>query len=122
MTVEFPSIFQQLKKILRDYEKGLIVKTDTENEYYLNTANNPVTKSCDGYFGSVHIKKNYVSFYLMPIYVYPELLEGISQHLKKRMQGKSCFNFKKIDEALFEELQELTEKGFEKYKACGWLE
>lgn len=58
----------------------------------------------------------------MPVYVYAELLEGISQPLKNRMQGKSCFNFKKIDKALFEELQELTEKGFYKYKATGWLE
>lgn len=122
MSTEFYSIFIQLRKILKEYEDSLIVKTDIEDEYYLNTANNPVTKSCDGYFGSVHIKKSYVSFYLMPVYVYPELLEGISQPLKKRMQGKSCFNFKEVDQALFEELQELTEKGFNKYKASGWLE
>lgn len=122
LSAKFTSIFIRLKRILQEYEDSLIVKTSTDDEYYLNTANNPVTKSCDGYFGSVHIKGNYVSFYLMPVYVYPELLEGISQPLKKRMQGKSCFNFKKIDEVFFEELQELTEKGFYKYKASGWLE
>lgn len=122
MSDEFHSIFIQLKKILQKYENSLIVKTDIEDEYYFNTAKNPITKSCDGYFGSVHIKKNYVSFYLMPVYVYPELLEGISQPLKKRMQGKSCFNFKKYDKALFKELEELTEKGFYRYKDSGWLE
>ncbi|WP_223702578.1 hypothetical protein [Sutcliffiella deserti] len=122
MSAEFQRIFIQLKAILQDYEESLNLKKDQEDEYYLNTANNPVTKTCDGYFGSVHIKKNYVSFYLMPVYVYPELLESISQPLKKRMQGKSCFNFKKIDKSLFEELQELTKKGFDKYRASGWLD
>ncbi|WP_100407748.1 hypothetical protein [Bacillus solitudinis] len=119
---EFHSVFIQLKKILQKYEDSLIVKKDMEDEYDLNTPNNPITESSDGYFGSVHIKKNYVSFYLMPVYAYPELLEGSSEPLKKRMQGKSCFNFKKIDMGLFEELQVLTEKGFNQYKSSGWLE
>ncbi len=92
-----------------------------EDEYYQTLPNNPVTKSCEGYFGCIHLKKSYVSFYLMPVYVNSELLEGISQTLKKRMQRKSCFILKKIDKALFEELQERTEKGFYKYKASGWL-
>jgi hypothetical protein len=34
----------------------------------------------------------------------PKLLEGCSQQLRARMQGKSCFNFKTVDEALFAEL------------------
>jgi hypothetical protein len=29
------------------------------------------------------------------------------------MQGKSCFNFTKVDEALFAELGELTRTGFD---------
>ena len=29
------------------------------------------------------------------------------------MQGKSCFNFAKVDEKLFAELEELTVTGFE---------
>ena len=62
------------------------------------------------------IKKKYVSFYLMPVYVNPKLLERISTGLKKRMQGKSCFNFKTIDKQLMDELAGLTKKGFEIYK------
>ncbi len=50
------------------------------------------------FFGAAVIKKNYVSFHLMPVYVHPDLLEGISDGLRKRMQGKSCFNFKALDE------------------------
>jgi hypothetical protein len=31
------------------------------------------------------------------------------------MQGTSCFNFKKFDEELFQELSDLTKNGFEKF-------
>jgi hypothetical protein len=63
----------------------------------------------------VQIKKNYVSFYLMPVYMYPDLLKNISPELKKHMQGKSCFNFKKIEISLFDELTQLTEQAFERF-------
>jgi hypothetical protein len=36
------------------------------------------------------------------------------------MQGKSCFNFKAADEALFEELEQLTTKGFALAKESGF--
>ena len=70
----------------------------------------------DLFFGSAQIKKNYVSFYLMPVYMYPDLLKGISPASQKHMQGKSCFNFKKVEPGLFKELAALTKKGYERFK------
>ena len=35
---------------------------------------------------------------------------------KKRMQGKSCFNFTTVDEVLFAELSQLTAAGFKRFK------
>jgi len=35
--------------------------------------------------------------------------------------GKSCFNFTKIDEGLFDELSAITAKGREMYAAQRWL-
>jgi hypothetical protein len=32
------------------------------------------------------------------------------------MQGKSCFNFTKVDEGLVEELAELTRAGIERFR------
>jgi hypothetical protein len=52
--------------------------------------------------------KNYVSFHLMALYVFPEMLKSVSPALLQRMQGKSCFNFTQIDEELFAELERLT--------------
>jgi len=57
----------------------------------------------------------------MSAYVNPKLLNGISPELKKRMQGKSCLNFKKVDESLLKELSILTKAGFEYYKKNSML-
>jgi hypothetical protein len=37
------------------------------------------------------------------------------------MQGKSCFHFRTLDEALFAELSGVTKAGVEKYRAKNWL-
>ena len=109
----FPAVFEILRSILKPYAKMMTVKQDTENAFYLDAPYSEKWKK-ELYFGSVHIKKNYVSFYLMPVYMYPDLLKNISPELKKQMQGKSCFNFKKIEKSLFEELSQLTKQGFER--------
>jgi hypothetical protein len=57
----------------------------------------------------------------MPVYVNPKILNGISPELKKRMQGKSCFNFKKVNESLFKELAILTKEGFDYYEKNGMI-
>ena len=82
---------------------------------YLNTPITESNKKAD-FFGAVQIKKSYVAFHLMPIYYYPELLDSISQELRIRMQGKSCFNFKETDDNLLIELSLLTKTAFEKYQ------
>lgn len=115
---DFQDVFEQLKAVLRPYQNQLVLKADQPGRYYLNL--HYIRK--DGYqgaFGGVEIKKNYVSFHLMPVYGYPELLEGISPQLKKRMQGKSCFNFRSLSQEQLGELLELTRRGFERFKAEG---
>lgn len=111
---EFPLVFEQLKAILKPFASQLNVTVDTDEAYSLDGPYSPKWKK-ELFFGSVQVKKNYVSYYLMPVYMYPELLKDVSQALKKRMQGKSCFNFKKMELDLFQELSELTQKGFETF-------
>jgi len=112
---DFLDTFNSLKSILKKYENSLRVIADKNDNYNLNAGYDDKRKT-DIYFGAVQIKKNYVSFHLMPVYINPKLLEGISPELKKRMQGKSCFNFKVVDKALLADLSELTKKSFEFYK------
>ena len=113
---DFGAVFAGLKKILERYADSLFVKFDKPGNYYLES----VSASWKGnrlFFGAAQIKKNYVSFYLMAVYAFPELLKGISPELKRRMQGKSCFNFTATEEKLFGELSKLTGAGFQKYRA-----
>ena len=111
---DFPIVFEQLKNILKPYARDLTVKADTADTYYLDGPYSEKWKK-ELFFGSAQIKKNYVSFYLMPVYMHPELLKDASPELKKRMQGKSCFNFKKVEPELFAELAELTRRCAEKF-------
>lgn len=114
------TIFNRLKEIFIKHSSSLDVVLDESDNFYLNTHHIMKNKK-PMFFGSVKINKNHVSFHLMPVYEFPVLLEGISSELKKRMQGKSCFNFKASDEKLFQELQDLTEAGFKKYQKAAYL-
>ena len=70
-----------------------------------------------GFVAATRLGKRYVSFYLMGVYGQPELLDGMSPELRRRMQGKSCFNFTKVDDALFAELATLTQRSIERQPA-----
>ena len=67
------------------------------------------------YFGGVRIGKSYVSYYLIGVYGDPRLVTEMSPALRKRMQGKSCFNFASVDEVLFDELAVLTPRAVTGY-------
>lgn len=109
-----------LRAILTPYASQMIVTADGPNGFSLDTRHILPNKQ-PLFFGSVKVQKNYVSFYLMPVYVFPEILSGISENLRKRMQGKSCFNFRQVDPDLFNELAALTRAGFERYQAAGYI-
>ena len=112
---DFPVVFEQLKKILQPYAEKLTLTIDTPEAYSIDGPYSEKWKK-QLFFASAVTRKNYVSFYLMPVYMYPDLLQDISPDLKKRMQGKSCFNFKKVEPDLFTELATLTRKGAKKFK------
>src|SRR5947199_10705383 len=89
-------VFKRLKSICQAYAKRMDFAYDTDNYYLLNTRDIMKNKQplC---FGGVRRGKNYVSVYLMSVYASPKEVQVMSPELKKRMQGKSCFNFKAVD-------------------------
>lgn len=113
------SIFLELKPLFQPFERHCFLLADEPGRYYLGTHE---IRAKDGYrtlFGGLEIRRRYVSVHLMPVYVHPELLAGISHGLRKRMQGKSCFNFSKSDPTLFRELERLARAGFKRFKTDG---
>ena len=113
-TNDFDATFRALKKLLKPYERRLVVQADSENSYCLITKHIMKNKQ-PLWFAGVRKGKAYVSYHLIPIYACPDLARGMSPELKKRMQGKSCFNFKNVDEKLFKELAQLTKSGLERF-------
>ena len=113
-------VFAELAAIMRPYAAKLEVKVDTDTNLYIDTRY--VQKNRKPlFFGAVQLKKNYVSFHLMPLYVRPALVDGIPPELRKRMQGKACFNFSGIDKPRFKELGALTKAGYASYKEQGFV-
>ena len=106
--------FEKLRAILQPYESKLIVVADGKDHYALETPHVMKNKH-RVYFGGVKIGKNYVSYHLMPVYALEEIQKEVSPELKKRMQGKSCFNFSVPDEKLFKQLARLTKIGFQRF-------
>ena len=100
-------VFTALSAILRRHARGMSIRTDDPGHLYVELAPD-APKARPRFFGAVQTKKAYVSFHLMPVYEDPGLLEAISPALRKRMQGKSCFNFTAPDAALFAEIDALT--------------
>jgi hypothetical protein len=82
----------------------------------------PTEKYPDGQmFASVRRGRRYVSYYLFSLYLEPGQLDGLSPQLRKRMQGKTCFNFSRVDADLFDEIDALTDRGRELYAERGLL-
>lgn len=113
---DFEAVFNELRSILTPLAPRLLLRTDDPDHYSLDTPYTETWKR-ELFFGAVQVKKNYVSFHLMPVYMFPDLLDDAPEGLKKRMQGKSCFNFTRLDPQLFEELAELTRRGFARLEA-----
>ena len=109
---EFGRLFDRFKTMLAPYAARMHVGGDGPAMYGVDMApegeRDPST-----WFAGTRLGKRYVSYYLMPIYVKPSLLDDISPELRRRMQGKSCFNFAKVDEPLLAELEALTKASYE---------
>jgi hypothetical protein len=115
MTAEFEEVFAALKAILKKHERTLFVLKDEPQEYTLVTKADS-NRGMKMWFAGVRAGKAYVSYHLMPLYFNPPMNALVSPALKKRMQGKTCFNFKSVDKDLFAELKTLTQAGLDSYR------
>lgn len=74
------------------------------------------------FIGSVRLGKAFVSLHLMPLYMCPGLTAGMSADLQKRMQGKTCFNFRSIPSPeLMAEIKQLTDVCLRQWAEKKWL-
>ena len=110
MSGEFDAVEARLWAILAPYRDRL----EDGSVYGLATLKRVGAKQHD-FFAGVRVAPSHVSLHLMPVYTYPTLLDGVSAGLRKRLKGKTTFNFTVVDEALFAELDSLTARCYEAY-------
>jgi hypothetical protein len=103
----FEPVFLGLRKILEPYGRRMSVEADTGVKYCLN-APGAAPNGKPLFFGAVIAGKAYVSYHLMPLYLNTGIMKTIPPELRKRMQGKTCFNFTRVDERMFRELAAVT--------------
>lgn len=115
MRPDFEPVFAALKQVLVKYESRMTVVADQPDRYALEST--LIFRGKPMFFGEVKAGKAYVSFHLMPLYMNPKLNATISPELKRRMHGKTCFNFTTRDSGLIEELKRLTAEGLESFKS-----
>jgi hypothetical protein len=110
-------VFAALRELLKRFiGKDLAVQTDKPGNFYLECPA-ILHRKKPLFFAGVRTGKNYVSFHLLFLYYNPAALQAIAPALKKRMQGKACFNFTAVDEACFTELGRLIAEGLKRYKS-----
>jgi hypothetical protein len=122
-------VFARLRDALRAHAGSFSVNHDTAERFGLEAPVGPSTLRAWGGKAKVakipiawvEVRRNYVSYHLMGIDGNAELIAGLSQPLRARMQGKSCFNFTAVDEALFEELHGVTAASLRALKKAGFI-
>lgn len=120
MDASFDTVFSRLRGLLEAHAPRFTVTADEPGYYCLNLDYSPKLKK--GFpVAWVETVKGYVGYHFMPVYMMPGLKEGMSDKLEARMQGKSCFNFKTVDETLFSELEKLTAEGFAACRKAGFV-
>jgi len=115
-TDAFPETFRTLRGILEKHRGRMLVVADTPTDYQIASPTMVDRTGKPLFAAAVQIKKTYVTVHLMPVYANPALLEGVSPSLRKRMQGKACFNFTTIEPGDARELSALTKRGLAGFK------
>jgi len=107
---ELAAIEARLRAILVPYETRL----ETASIYSIQTLRRAGAKAHD-WFAFVKPAAKHVGFYLLPVYAYPALRDGLSPALARRLTGKSVFTFPVLPEELATELEGLVARAYEVY-------
>jgi hypothetical protein len=113
----FGDTFATLRGMLDAHAKNLLVQVDKPGDYQVSSPAKSDRTGRPLFVAAVQTRKNYISFHLMPVYMCPELVKTLSPALKKRMQGKACFNFTTIEPAQVKELSALTKRSIARMKS-----
>lgn len=118
-------IFEEIKKMLISYEKGMMKIFGGDDGKVLLISKKPVEiagrKKEELWFASALVQKGYVGFYYMPVYSDPGIKKMIGAELLKCLKGKACFHIKKFDEQIFSQIEEALKIGYDRWHKFNWI-
>ena len=86
-----------------------VVREHVPDGYYEEITTKFLTfKAAGEWYVALASQKNYISLYLTPIYVYPELRAKLDAGGKKLKCGKSCINFRRAEELPLDVIGEIV--------------
>ena len=109
-SVNADELVAELRALLVPYEDVL----EASELYGIEVLHRPGSKAHD-WFAGVRPGKGTAKLMLLPIKARPELLDGISPALRKRVSGDALFTLKPGDDALLAELGQVVAKAFDAY-------
>lgn len=126
MTVKNPELiplFEDLKKLLVQYEKYFSPRRDEPGYYDLWLEREVVVdgrKRDSIYFASLIIQKSYVGFYFMPVYTHEEAAGLFGNELMATLKGKSCFYIKELTPDIEQQIRDALDIGLRLYQERDW--
>jgi len=72
------------------------------------------------FFAAIANRKDSVTFHFFPCYMNTEMLES-APNLAKKLKGKTCFHFRKVEDVNEKELNTLLKKGVIAWKKMGYM-
>ncbi|HWC27818.1 MAG TPA: hypothetical protein VG474_14610 [Solirubrobacteraceae bacterium] len=117
---DLDDVFSRLRELLDRHAATLNVVRDEPGDLQLETAKTGPSGTPMP-FGALQTTEGQVRFRLMPVYSHPELLDGLSDALRERMEGRVSFDFtpETATPELVAELSELVDAGLARYRADG---
>jgi hypothetical protein len=125
-----PETFKALEKVLALYSPPAKMWIEGSHSKPITrlTVPSPVVvpgayggKPIDLELATLILQKDFVGFYLMPLYVRPSLRLKIPKPLRKLLKGKTCFRLRLADEAMVQDVRLAVDAGTQLYRERGWL-
>ncbi len=129
MMTDFDATFATLREVLRAHAVGLTVAADTPERFCLEAVPGPATLAAWGGNARrrslpvawVERRRSYVGFHLMGLNGNVALVSRLSAELRARRQGKTCFNFRRPEEAPLAELADVTAASIAGLRRAGFV-
>lgn len=117
-------LFQEIAARIKRFVPPLVSLVETDRR--LDVVSDKPTviegrKKDQVYFASVILYRTYVGFYFMPVYTETEVTTLFPKDLLTHLQGKSCFHLKKISTSLLQDIETALQRGYDVYRAKGWI-